>query len=93
MGTQAGVQSSHRGLAEVLKAYAKPLATTPHAGGVGTRERCRHQAQLSRRPWRTPLLRDGDLIPCSMTIALLAYLPRIVHFLALNWCPHSFLWF
>ena len=44
-----------------------------------------------RTPWR-PLRRDGDLIPCSMTIALLAYPPRIVTFLVLKWCPHSCLW-
>ena len=31
--------------------------------------------------------RDGDLIPCSMTIALLAYPPRIVAFLVLKLCP------
>ena len=45
----------------------------------------------SGRPW-LPMCRDGDLIPCSMTIALLAYPPRIVAFLVLKWCPHSCLW-
>ena len=38
------------------------------------------------------MCRDGDLIPCSMTIALLAYPPRIVAFLVLKWCPRSRLW-
>ena len=46
---------------------------------------------VSRQAWH-PLHRDGDLIPCSMTIALLAYLPRIVAFLVLKWCPRSRLW-
>ena len=32
---------------------------------------------VARRPW-LPLLRDGDLIPCSITHAFLAFLPRIV---------------
>ena len=41
---------------------------------------------VARRPW-LPLLRDGDLIPCSMTNAFLASLPRIVAFLVLKWCP------
>ena len=64
---------------DVAQAWGQRLI--PLAFGPGRR----------RRPWRS-LLRDGDLIPCSMTIALLAYLPRIVHFLVLKWCANSFLW-
>ena len=36
---------------------------------------------VSRQAWH-PLHRDGDSIPCSMTIAFLASLPKIVAFLA-----------
>ena len=64
---------------DVAQAWGQRLI--PLAFGPGRR----------RRPWRS-LLRDGDLIPRSMTIALLAYLPRIVHFLVLKWCPHPSLW-
>ena len=60
LGTQARVQSSHRGLAEVLKVYAKPLAIMPHAGGVGTRERC----------WqKRPSCRDGPGVPYCLETA------------------------
>ena len=61
----------------VLKATAIPFRY------VAARRRGRHLAVLalgpaSGRPW-FPLLRDGDLIPYSMTIALLASLRGSLH--------------
>ena len=45
------------------------ISLTSHTGVVSC---CWHSARNRAYLPRLPLLRDGDLIPCSMTIALLA---------------------
>ena len=77
-------------MAAALKASAKPFRNDAACVRSVSASQCWHQAQL-RTPW-LQLLRDGDLIPCSMTQCLAGNLAEDRPFLALNWCPHSYLW-
>ena len=63
---------------DVAQAWGQRLI--PLAFGPGRR----------RRPWRS-LLRDGDLITCSVTIVLLASLPKVLVSVTLIWCINLFL--
>ena len=57
--------------------WCTPVVLVPDGAGI--------RPCVARRPG-PPLHRDGDLIPCSMTIAFLASLPRIAALLALKCC-------
>ena len=57
-----------RGMAAALKASAKPFRNEAACVRSVSALQCWHQAQV-RTPW-FQMLRDGDLIPCSMSICI-----------------------